>query len=280
MVHKNKKLTEQNLVSLSKILQNGLRVALAAFTLFATPVVAQSDLSAPNTDNLFLRGGFGLPQALGGDLHLSQSSSITAELLSAYIANSRVARLQNPALMQANALASGSLQFLTEGPRLNTQLLSSYVQSNYVSTADQILDMNKNRECLAQAIYHEARGEPEDGQWAVATVILNRVNSSRYPTSVCEVVFQNAAKRNRCQFSFACDGASDEGGIGNRLVREAWVKANIIAKAAFERHRAGEPQENLPTSVLFYHNRSVNPSWAASMTNVAQIGGHIFYSSL
>ncbi len=257
-----------------------MQVVLAACMLMVTPVFAQSDLSVPNFDNLFLRGGFGLPDTLGDELYLTQSSTITSELLSAYIANSRVARLQNPALMQANALASGSLQFLTEGPRLSPQLLSSYVESNYVSTTDQVLDLNKNRECLAQAIYHEARGEPEDGQWAVATVILNRVNSSRYPTSVCGVVFQNASKRNRCQFSFACDGTSDEGGIGNRLVREAWVKANIIAKAAFERHRAGEPQENLPASVLFYHNRSVNPSWASSMTNVAQIGGHIFYSSL
>jgi spore germination cell wall hydrolase CwlJ-like protein len=60
--------------------------------------------------------------------------------------------------------------------------------------------------CLAEAIYFEARGEPERGQLAVGRVIINRAESGRYPDSICGVVYQNAHKRNRCQFSFACDG--------------------------------------------------------------------------
>ena len=212
-----------------------------------------------------------------------QNGTVTPELLSAYIANSQVARLQSPALVQASALAFGELGGNGEQPDLSgltEQALNSFISSSYLPTASRLVDMREQRRCLAQAIYHEARGEPEAGQWAVAAVILNRVQSSRYPTTVCGVVYQNAAKFNRCQFSFACDGQSDEGGIGNRIVRESWVKANLIAEAAFSRFRGGERLENLPTSVLFYHNRTVQPNWASAMQNVAEIGGHIFYSAL
>ncbi len=211
---------------------------------------------------------------------LTGRPTLTPELLSAYVANTHVARLQNPALVQAAALASGVLNPRRDGPSLNAQMLRSYVSQGYVPTRERLARIAQSRRCLAQAIYHEARGEPEEGQWAVATVILNRVSSPRYPSNVCDVVFQNASLRNRCQFSFACDGQSDEGGIGNRIVRESWVKANLIAQAAYERFRKGEPQNNLPASVLFYHNLSVSPGWAASMKNEGQIGRHIFYSSL
>ena len=63
----------------------------------------------------------------------------------------------------------------------------------------------KSEKCLTNAIYFEARGEPVRGQMAVAQVIMNRVFSGYYPDSVCGVVYQNANRRNRCQFSFACD---------------------------------------------------------------------------
>ena len=224
-------------------------------------------VAAPATP---VSAGLGFPEA----------PTITSQMLSAYIANSRVAHLQNPALAQAGAMATGQLQVETGQPVLTSRLLAAYVQNNYVSTRDQIKSLSDASTCLAQAIYHEARGEPEEGQWAVATVILNRVKSSRYPDTVCGVVYQNARHRNRCQFSFACDGRPDEGGIGNRIVRESWVRANLISRAALDRFRAGSPQLSLPESVLYYHNRSVRPPWAASMHSVTRIGGHIFYSSL
>jgi spore germination cell wall hydrolase CwlJ-like protein len=72
-------------------------------------------------------------------------------------------------------------------------------------------------QCLATAMYFEARGEPSRGQFIVGRVILNRVASRFYPNDICAVVYQNANLKNRCQFSFACDGAPN-------LVRdiEAW----------------------------------------------------------
>ena len=74
--------------------------------------------------------------------------------------------------------------------------------------------------CLAQAIYFEARGESPIGQFAVGRVVLNRVDSDAYPGTVCGVVFQNAERTNRCQFSFACDGKPE-----NIFERAAWRNA-------------------------------------------------------
>ena len=78
--------------------------------------------------------------------------------------------------------------------------------------------------CLAQAVYFEARGEPTEGQAAVARVILNRVGDDRYPGTICGVVFQNQKNLNRCQFHFACDGLSDR-----PHDPAAWDTANRIA---------------------------------------------------
>ncbi len=208
---------------------------------------------------------------------------LTPELLSNYIANRQTARLNSAALDQANALAVGGFPLIPPQPatrRLTPQLLQNYVQSSYVPTATLVENMRAERTCLAQAVYHEARGEPESGQWAVAEVILNRVKSSRYPNTICGVVYQNANLRNRCQFSFACDGQPDGGGDGNRIIRESWVRANVIAEAAFQRFETGDYLTELPENALYYHNGTVSPSWASRMQSVGRIGGHIFYASL
>ena len=67
----------------------------------------------------------------------------------------------------------------------------------------------KEQKCLANAIYFEARGETLRGQAAVAQVVLNRVRNPAYPETICGVVYQNQNLKNRCQFSFACDGKKD-----------------------------------------------------------------------
>jgi len=252
--------------------------ALGIALIASVPVVAKN--------NFVAEVSFGAPVFSSNQIFSSTASglvsapTLTNSMLSAYVANRQVARLQSPALLQANALASGVLTTNSTDARLDQNLLLSYVANTYVPTTTRLANNRASRDCLAKAVYHEARGEPEVGQWAVATVILNRVNSSRYPSSVCDVVYQNAALRNRCQFSFACDGISDEGGIGNKIVRQSWVKANLIANTALERFNAGQPQDNLPESVLYYHSLSVSPDWATRMKSVAQIGQHVFYSLL
>ena len=69
-------------------------------------------------------------------------------------------------------------------------------------------DAARQQRCLAEAIYFEARSEPEDGQAAVAQVVLNRVRSGNYPANVCGVVYQDRNRPFACQFSFACEGKS------------------------------------------------------------------------
>ncbi|MCY0094101.1 cell wall hydrolase [Hoeflea sp. J2-29] len=122
--------------------------------------------------------------------------------------------------------------------------------------------------CLAAGIYFEARGENVKGQAAVAQVILNRVRNPTYPKTVCGVVYQNETWRNRCQFSFACDGIKDR-------VRSPkhWDMAEEIALAT----TAGKIWLPEVGSSTHYHATYVNPPWARKMRKVGQIGLHIFY---
>ena len=129
--------------------------------------------------------------------------------------------------------------------------------------------------CLAKAIYYEARGEPLAGRLAVGRVILNRVKSRFYPNSVCEVVYQNANWRNRCQFSFACDGKADHPGH-----LTAWGDAVDVAEQLL--CRTG--QNCKPSTVggrinvsTHYHATYVNPRWSRKMPRTGRIGRHIFY---
>ena len=125
----------------------------------------------------------------------------------------------------------------------------------------------KNWECLANAIYFEARGEIIKGQYAVAEVILNRVASPAYPNNVCAVVYQGSARRNACQFSFMCDGRAEY--IGEP---KAFLQSGKIARIMLN----GAPRE-LTEGALFYHAKSVSPTWIKKMRRTATIGYHYFY---
>lgn len=127
----------------------------------------------------------------------------------------------------------------------------------------------RNRElmCLAKAVYFEARGEPENGQLAVAQVVLNRVAHPFYPDNVCDVVFQNEQRRNKCQFSFACDGRSDR-----PRNETAWARAIQLAKKVMH----GKRVEGVGNST-HYHATYVRPRWVSDMVELKRIGKHIFY---
>lgn len=120
-------------------------------------------------------------------------------------------------------------------------------------------------QCLAQALYHEARGETVKGEFAVAEVILNRVDSPQYPNSVCGVV--NQGGNGGCQFSFTCDGYSDR-------IREqgAWIQAGKIARLMLD----GAPRD-LTMGATHFHTRGVSPDWSRRFDRTASIGAHLFY---
>ena len=122
---------------------------------------------------------------------------------------------------------------------------------------------DREQECLANAVYFEARSEPLEGQLAVAEVVMNRAASGRYPTDLCSVITQKA------QFSFIQRGKFPRADRES----EAWKKAVAIASIARQK-LAG----TLPSGVLWYHATYVSPSWGKRLTKQTQIGLHIFYS--
>jgi spore germination cell wall hydrolase CwlJ-like protein len=121
--------------------------------------------------------------------------------------------------------------------------------------------------CLKEAIYHEARGETIYGQFAVAEVILNRVDSPAYPDTVCGVVLQNAHLRNACQFSYACNGRS-------RTMVEPGARA-LAARIADIMLSGGDRE--LTDGATHFHATWVNPVWSRTFLRTAQIGEHVFY---
>ena len=125
-------------------------------------------------------------------------------------------------------------------------------------------------ECLAEAIYFEARGEPVRGQFAVAEVILNRVVSREFPDDVCGVVNQGTGRKFQCQFSYTCDGLPEH--IGDRT---SWKRAEKIAALAL----TGEVPLNLTEGAMYYHTTAVSPYWADLFDLTTQIGVHRFYNS-
>ena len=126
----------------------------------------------------------------------------------------------------------------------------------------------KEQRCLASGIYFEARGEPVKGQAAVAQVILNRVRNPAYPGTICGVVYQNKRWRNRCQFSFACDGIRDR-----VRSKKHWNMAKDVGMAV----TAGKIWLDQVGSSTHYHAIYVRPKWARTMKKVGRIGLHVFY---
>lgn len=124
-----------------------------------------------------------------------------------------------------------------------------------------------NWQCLAEAIYFEARSEPVAGQRAVAEVILNRVESRAYPNSVCRVIGQGAHKRNRCQFSYNCDGIPE-------YISEPRAYRSAVRLA---KEMLATPERPLTKGATHYHADYVSPFWSRKLTRTTKIGSHYFY---
>lgn len=130
------------------------------------------------------------------------------------------------------------------------------------------LDSYRALNCLTSAIYYEAANEPDDGQRAVAQVVLNRVRSQLWPNTVCGVVYQGSERADyRCQFTFSCDGS-----MARLPAAAAWTRARRVAEAAL----AGRVYEPVGLAT-HYHTLAVRPDWSSSLQAVAVIGAHIFY---
>lgn len=142
--------------------------------------------------------------------------------------------------------------------------------------------------CLAENIYHEARGQSIAGRLAVAHVTINRVISKRFPDSVCAVVRQGKTKlswktgrpiplKNKCQFSWFCDGKKD-------IINEpkAWYSALNVAHGIYfhriETNTKTIQWRDTTEGAMWYHAARVTPYWASSMHKVKHVNNHIFYN--
>ena len=128
--------------------------------------------------------------------------------------------------------------------------------------------------CLALNIYFESRNQPIEGQIAVSQVVLERVKSEKYPNTVCEVVFQgptyswsvNYPIKDRCQFSWYCDGLSDK-----PKDEIAWLNSLEVAEKVYY------GLTDTVKGATHYHSAKGDPWWAKYKVKVRQIGDHIFY---
>ena len=149
----------------------------------------------------------------------------------------------------------------------------------YKTYSSMIGDREKQLTCLAKNIYFEARNEPFVGQFAVALVTLNRVHDTAFPNTVCEVVYEGIhttngfPKRDRCQFSWYCDGLSDE--VHNERAWEVVQKTANLAMLKYSKMKA-EGLDYTEGS-RFYHTHEISPRWSTQYPKVGRIGDHIFY---
>jgi spore germination cell wall hydrolase CwlJ-like protein len=125
-------------------------------------------------------------------------------------------------------------------------------------------------QCLAENIYFEARGEPLEGQYAVAEVTLNRRWAERFPHTICEVVHETRWDPSRRRF--VADFSWTELGALSPPGGRAWTQAMAVASAAYD-----DLHTPVAPGALFYHATSVRPEWARNRKTVATIGNHIFY---
>lgn len=156
---------------------------------------------------------------------------------------------------------------------LNIPTYDPVVITNVIA---EVIEYQKERDCLAQNIYHEAMGESELGQRAVAYATINRTKDNRYSTSICEVVHQAVLDdngqpiRNKCQYSWYCDGKSDK-------IKDEEAYEEAIRVATIVINTYGNSFD--PTmGATMYHTDDVKPEWRTSFNKTTEIENHIFYS--
>jgi len=135
------------------------------------------------------------------------------------------------------------------------------------ATANAGLNVTAEIECLALTIYFEARGEPDEGKIAVGHVVMNRAQDPQFPEQVCNVVQQGGIQRYRCQFTWWCDGRSDQPRDWS-----AWEHSKALARSVFWEDSIDPTQ-----GALWYHADSVIPTWRNKLSPGPKIGRHIFY---
>ncbi|MEM7767462.1 MAG: cell wall hydrolase [Pseudomonadota bacterium] len=177
--------------------------------------------------------------------------------------------LQHPWLVRMEGnLENRAMAALTQASAHDRDMLALATMARFESRQmDKAETLAAEAQCMAEAVYYEARSESLSGQLAVAEVVANRVTDHRYPNSVCDVVYQGATRTTGCQFTFTCDGALAKKPVGKR-----WDQAqHVAAQVLMGLH---EPRTGKATH---YHATYVDPVWNSGLMKTEKIGTHIFY---
>mgnify|MGYP000099941224 FL=1 len=149
------------------------------------------------------------------------------------------------------------------------------IEEDIIDLVEQEDEYYSQVQCLALNIYHEARSESALGQEAVGLVTMNRVYDNRYPDTVCDVVYQSHMDskgrpiRNKCQFSWFCDGKSDT--IHDT---ESFDKVLILSESILKSYGI---ERDITDGAVMYHASYVKPYWASSYIKTSRVDSHIFY---
>lgn len=149
-------------------------------------------------------------------------------------------------------------------------VLTGVNTNNNVSRVPVVATSDRELDCLARNIYHESRGEPREGKYAVGLVTLNRVRDNRFPNSVCGVV--NQRTRSVCQFSWRCHGVTPP-----RASDPVWQECRRIAARLLNEPGFYASLRQRYGNIIFFHEQRVRPSWARAKVMVARVGAHLFY---
>ncbi len=191
-----------------------------------------------------------------------QADEVLAARLSALLGQERLAIQQVPNIRVAvlTAVPPAAARNIATAPDLITYDQAFLASQPSASGGEQW-------RCLSEALYFEARGENVRGIFAVGEVILNRRDSSRFPGTLCSVINQGTGRQFACQFTYTCDGASEQ-------IHEpaAWLRVGKVARLLLD----GAPRQ-LTDGATYYHTRAVNPRWARIFPRTASIGSHYFY---
>jgi len=179
----------------------------------------------------------------------------------------RVSTKSEASASQGQGFAFGGIfkdMFRPKAPKAPSQITYS---RSWIDARPEVKRTDEQWQCLAEALYFEARGESVKGQFAVAEVILNRVDSASYPGTLCGVIKQGTGRKYQCQFTYTCDGIAEK-----IHERDAFERVGKVARLMID----GAPRV-LTDGATHYHTKAVNPNWARKFPRTATIGVHHFY---
>jgi N-acetylmuramoyl-L-alanine amidase len=184
--------------------------------------------------------------------------------------------------MKLSSILTGSLSLITIAAvtiltveELKAQEQAAIERNAVIEAEIADLQYQEQLQCMALNIYHEARSDSTLGQEAVGMVTMNRVYSDKYPDTICDVVYQSHLNsrggpiRNKCQFSWYCDGKSD-------VPRDKVKFEEAMTNAKWVMNNYGS-ERDITEGAVMYHASYVNPYWSKAYTKTSRIESHIFY---